>query len=273
MQFHYVDQQDDERAVLLGTRFYEDTMMRSNLKSRTLSIQQKQLQSRLVNQLLMEDDNVSLSKDIKTYRLFQGQLYNVDLEDKEAYNDEFQHHAPKEEQIQIEHNSSFQNYIMIGVAFLTLVLIGMSIYSMILFKGTTTQITDFASRHNWVHDLILDINRIAALLKDYSSGFSSRFPHISIANQVKASYDRIQVLKEKEIFYNTEFNLTFQSKLFKGSTFELVDLMLSHINEVFSNGDLSMVEDIHSIYTPLINIIEIVETFNIRCFLIPLSLF
>ena len=144
---------------------------------------------------------------------------------------------------------------MVGVTILVLVLVGTSIYSMLLFKGTTSEITDFSNRHNLVHDLILDINRIMALLKDYSSGFNSRFSTLSVQNEVLVSYNRIRALKEQEIFYNMQHELTFQSIRYRGTTFQLIDLMLAQINEVFGNGDLSMVEDLHNIYTNLINII------------------
>lgn len=36
------------------------------------------------------------AKDIKTYRLYDGELYNIDLEDKEAYNDMFEEHTNEE---------------------------------------------------------------------------------------------------------------------------------------------------------------------------------
>jgi hypothetical protein len=56
---------------------------------------------------------------------------------------------------------------------------------------------DFASRHLKVHHLSVDFNRIMALLKDFSSGFISKFPHLSIQQELDKSYLRIQALKKK----------------------------------------------------------------------------
>ena len=82
------------------------------------------------------------------------------------------------------------------------------------------------------------------------------------------SYNRINSLKVLEIFPYQEHDLTFQTTKFKGSIFELVDLMLSHINEAFHGGDLKLIEDVHVIYPALIGIIEHGEEFVNRQFLL-----
>lgn len=48
------------------------------------------------------------------------------------------------------------------------------------------------------------------------------------------------------LFNNDEFTIKFKSVEMTGSIIELVDVMLAHVTEVLSNGDLGIVEEIHS---------------------------
>jgi hypothetical protein len=55
---------------------------------------EKSINVSLVNGLIKKENDYA--KDIKTYRLYKGDLYNVDLEDKEAYNDDLEVHVVEE---------------------------------------------------------------------------------------------------------------------------------------------------------------------------------
>lgn len=57
------------------------------LAEKTLTTFEKEINAALVDRIITEDTNYC--KDIKTYRLYNGELYNVDLEDRDAYNEMF----------------------------------------------------------------------------------------------------------------------------------------------------------------------------------------
>ncbi len=46
-------------------------------------------------------DDTEFDRGIKTYRLWEGELYNVDLEDREAYNDSFEGKMADEHRVEI----------------------------------------------------------------------------------------------------------------------------------------------------------------------------
>ena len=108
-------------------------------------------------------------------------------------------------------------------------LIGVSIYSLIVFQGTTNFMTDFEEKHKQTHNLILDINRLMAILKDYSSGFDANVPNYSVRKELMISYDRIQAIKASAIFTDKTYLLSLQSTEYRGTNFELIDLMLSQV--------------------------------------------
>jgi len=56
-----------------------------------------------------------------------------------------------------------------------------------------------------------------SLLKDEASGFSARFPSISIEQSVNSSYSRLNALKNSEIFTNTPYQLQFQGVVYQGT--------------------------------------------------------
>lgn len=77
---------------------------RTRTKFRTLDKFEKELQATIVDGLLIQSEH--LGRDIKTYRLFGGDLYNVDLEDREAYNEIFAEHMSETKKKEVSEQSS-----------------------------------------------------------------------------------------------------------------------------------------------------------------------
>ena len=75
------------------------------------------------------------------------------------------------------------------------ILIGFSIYSLVYFKATTSEIKTLSSRNIKIETLMIDFNRIMALLKDQASGFSSNFPSMSLIGEINDSFQRLNSLK------------------------------------------------------------------------------
>ena len=50
--------------------------------------------------------NSQYGPDIKTYRLFEGDLYNIDLEDRDGYNDLFEEHINEIKKKELSEQSS-----------------------------------------------------------------------------------------------------------------------------------------------------------------------
>ena len=48
------------------------------------------------------------------------------------------------------------------------------------------------------------------------------------------------------MFTNDEYTMQFQNLALTGTLIELIDVILAHVTEVLNNGDLSVVEDIHT---------------------------
>lgn len=48
------------------------------------------------------------------------------------------------------------------------------------------------------------------------------------------------------MFPNEEYTIQFKSVATSGTIIELIDVILAHVTEVLSNGDLSLIEEIHS---------------------------
>ena len=58
-------------------------MISEMLRQKTLTAFEKGITAEVVEKVLEEDTDYD--RGIKTYRLWQGELYNVDLEDREGY--------------------------------------------------------------------------------------------------------------------------------------------------------------------------------------------
>jgi hypothetical protein len=154
-------------------------------------------------------DDTEFDRGIKTYRLWEGELYNVDLEDREAYNDSFEGKMADEHRVEIENNSSFECYVSVGVVLLGLALVGISAFVIIQFQNSTSTINILSKQHTNIDSLMIDFNRILGLLRDLASGFSAEFPSISASAEIEDSYTRIQALKTKPLFDNVEHSMEF----------------------------------------------------------------
>jgi len=56
----------------------------------------------------------------------------------------------------------------------------------------------------------------------------------------------MQNLKNYMMFANDDYTMNFQNMGITGTLIELVDVILAHVTEVLSSGDLSIIEDIHN---------------------------
>jgi hypothetical protein len=80
-EFHYAEDDASDRLQIFG--FKHPVCIRSN-HTRTLDNFEREQSAAAT----LKNDR--LGSDIKTYRLYDGDLYNVDLEDREGYNDLFE---------------------------------------------------------------------------------------------------------------------------------------------------------------------------------------
>ena len=86
LEFQYINKEDEERAELQGTYLVNT----KKFEPRKSSVKWEHgLKSSLVSNILKTSEEKHYDSGIKTYRLFDGDLYNIDLEDKEAYNEQF----------------------------------------------------------------------------------------------------------------------------------------------------------------------------------------
>jgi hypothetical protein len=79
------------------------------------------------------------------------------------------------------------------------------------------------------------------ILRDYASGFILKFPAFNLDYEINQSYSRIQNLKNYVMFTNDDFTINFQNLRITGTLIELVDVILAHVTELLSNGDLSVI--------------------------------
>ena len=74
-----------------------------------------------------------------------------------------------------------------------------------------------------------------AILKDYSSGCDIKIPNYSVRKELMVSYNRIQALKVSAIFTDRTYIISLYSTEYRGTNFELIDLMLSQVTELLDS--------------------------------------
>lgn len=144
----------------------------------------------------------------------------------------------------------------VGVVIMGLVLIGLSVFLIVRFQDSTSNISMLSHQHTNIDSLLIDFNRILALLRDLASGFTSKFPWLSVSAEIEDSYNRIQVLKNQPLFNNDEHTIEFQGLQMTGTLIELIDVIFAHINEILNNGNYVVIENIHETSIKLTNQIE-----------------
>lgn len=67
------------KSIIIGFKG-DSNKINEKLRQKTLNAFEKGLTAEVVDKVLIEDTDYD--RDIKTYRLWQGELYNIDLEDR-----------------------------------------------------------------------------------------------------------------------------------------------------------------------------------------------
>lgn len=122
--------------------------------------------------------------DIKTYRLYGGDLYNVDLEDREGYNDLFEEHVNVAKKKEVSEQSSLECYIFLAVIMLGLALIAFSVALIIQFQSDTAIVGSYFSRYQSIESFNIDFQRIIAILRDQYSGLAAQYPSFNASAEI-----------------------------------------------------------------------------------------
>ena len=196
------DEYNSSKLTILGCKDPELRKMSSN--SKTFDMLEKQMI--LAAQASLPGE---FAKDIKTYRLYDGELYNIDLEDKEAYNELFEEHANEQKKKETNEQSVLECYIFLAVVLLSLALVAFSVVLIVSFQASATEISASYVKFQNIEQFKIDYQRIVALLRDEYSGLNQKYPSFRLKDEIGESYNRIQALKKNKIFDNTQYSMSF----------------------------------------------------------------
>ncbi len=196
------DEYNSSKLTILGCKDPELRKMSSN--SKTFDMLEKQMI--LAAQASLPGE---FAKDIKTYRLYDGELYNIDLEDKEAYNELFEEHANEQKKKETNEQSVLECYIFLAVVLLSLALVAFSVVLIVSFQASATEISASYVKFQNIEQFKIDYQRIVALLRDEYSGLNQKYPSFRLKDEIGESYNRIQALKKNKIFDNTQYTMSF----------------------------------------------------------------
>jgi hypothetical protein len=141
------------------------------------------------NSLLQEN---RYTKGIKTYRLWEKDLYNIDLEDKDKYVEQFDDKILNSEDKTTGRVSEADLYIMAAIFFILVILIGLGLGYNSIATNLQNDIVTYYSNGLKIEQLRLHMNRIASITRDIEFNRYQKFPILDWKKDLIKSYTNLK---------------------------------------------------------------------------------
>ena len=188
--FFYDIKDSKSELYLYGVNSDQFTYASSLKKAESLGIFEKDLNNMLVANTLLQENRYT--RGIKTYRLWEKELYNIDLEDKDMYVEQFDDKISNSTDKPTGQVSETDLYIMTGIFSILVILVGLSLGYNSIATSLHDDVVTYYSNGLKIEQLRLHMNRIVSITRDIEFNRYKKFPILDWKSDLLTSYTNLK---------------------------------------------------------------------------------
>ena len=173
-----------------------------------------QMRTNVVDYTLVK--NTNYKQNIKTYRLCGQDLYNIDLEDKDAYIQQFEGLKNLTHESERSAKKPIDIYVIALVVGVSVILTGLSVFILYSLNTNMSSISSDFMVSNEIDRFKINCYRIVAMLRDVAFGFYDDVGRDWVPD-VMESYNLIKINQNKKMFSNDQLLISFQGRNYTGN--------------------------------------------------------